>query len=159
MILFALMIWKPIKRPILIPAHLVILSFFAYTPRLGMTLQKWCLSAALIFVWIHQQSCDFYLLPARCSKLGWILITSQIAGCCRREQPSERPANLPSLSVACACMCGRLKPRIECALPTKFHVELIHFNSELSVNVLSDGIDVKKMIRVDCSVISNWCCC
>ena len=55
----------------------------------------------------------------------------------------EGTTDQPSLSVACACMCGRMKPRIECRLPTQFHVELIRVNFHSSVNVPSTDIDIK----------------
>ena len=55
----------------------------------------------------------------------------------------EGTINQPSLSVACACMCGRMKPRIERRLPTEFRVELIRVNFHSSVNVRSADIDMK----------------
>ena len=63
----------------------------------------------VIIVWTQQQSCDFYLLLSRsllCSlpaaqAKSWILITSQITGCCRwREQPTMQP----TFPVRCMCM-------------------------------------------------------
>ena len=40
-------------------------------------------------------------------------------------------------------MCGRMKPRIERWLPTKFRVELIRVNFQRPVNVYSADIDMK----------------